>query len=48
MMAIVDQKHLNYDNEIELIEIIASEMQEQGLDPTNEENLDSYLNSKLM
>jgi hypothetical protein len=30
MMAIADQKHLNYDNEIELIEIIASEMQEQG------------------
>ena len=30
------------------IEIIASEMQEQGLDPANEENLDSYLNSKLM
>ncbi len=29
-MAIADQKHLNYDNEIELIEIIASEMQEQG------------------
>lgn len=48
MMAIADQKHLNYDNEIELIEIIASEMQEQGLDPTNGENLDSYLNSKIM
>jgi hypothetical protein len=29
MMAIADQKHLNYDNEIELIEIIASEMKEQ-------------------
>ncbi|MFZ0897302.1 MAG: hypothetical protein WAZ77_22590 [Candidatus Nitrosopolaris sp.] len=48
MMAIAEQKHLNYDNEIGLIEIIASEMQEQGLDPTNEENLDSYLNSKIM
>jgi hypothetical protein len=48
MMAIADQKQLNYDNEIELIEIIASEMQEQGLDPMNEENLDSYLNSKIM
>jgi len=35
MMAITDQKPLNYDNEIELIEMIASEMQEQGLDPTN-------------
>ena len=48
MMEIAEQKHLNYDNEIGLIEIIASEMQEQGLDPTNEENLDSYLNSKIM
>ena len=48
MMAIADQKHLNHDNETELIDIIASEMREQGLDPTNEENLDSYLNSKIM
>ena len=40
MMAIADEKHLNYDNEIGLIEIIASEMQEQGRD------LD--LNSKIM
>jgi hypothetical protein len=48
MMAIADQKHLNHDNETELIEIIASEMQGQGLDPTNEENLDSYLNSRIM
>ena len=30
------------------IELIASEMRKQGLDPTNEENFDSYLNSKIM
>jgi hypothetical protein len=30
------------------LEIIASEMQELGLDPTNEDNLDSYLNSRIM
>ena len=29
MMAIADQKHVNYDNEIELIEIFVTEMQEQ-------------------
>ncbi len=48
MLAIADQKHLNHDNETELIDIIASEMQRQGLDPTNEDNFDSYLNSKIM
>ena len=45
MLAIADQKHLNHDNETELIDIIASEMQRQGLNPTNEDNFDSYLNS---
>lgn len=48
MMSFANQKHLNHDNETELIEIIASEMQGLGLDPTNEENLDSYLNSEFM
>ena len=48
MMAIADQKHLNHENQAELIEIIASEMQKEGLDLNNEENLDSYLNSKIM
>ena len=47
-MAIAEQRHLTHNNPDELIEIIASEMQRQGLDPTNEENLDSYLNSKIM
>jgi hypothetical protein len=45
MMAIADDRHFSYDNEIELIRFIASEMKKQGLD---EENLDSYLNTKFM
>jgi hypothetical protein len=45
MMAIADDKHFSYDNEIELVQFIASEMQKEGLD---EENLDSYLNTKIM
>ena len=48
MMAIADNRHFSYDNEIELVQFIASEMQTQGLDPNNEENLDSYLNTKFM
>lgn len=48
MLAIADQKHLNHDHETELIDIIASEMQRQGLDPTNEDNFDSYLNSNII
>jgi hypothetical protein len=45
MMAIAEDRHFNYDNEIELVQFIASEMQKEGLD---EENLDSYLNTKIM
>jgi hypothetical protein len=48
MMAIADDRHFRYDNEIELIQFIASEMQKEGLDVNNEENLDSYLNTKFM
>ncbi|MFZ0513133.1 MAG: hypothetical protein WAM14_16100 [Candidatus Nitrosopolaris sp.] len=48
MMAIADDTHFSYDNEIELIQFIASEMQKEGLDLSNEENLDSYLNTKIM
>jgi hypothetical protein len=48
MMAIADDKHFRYDNEIELVQFIASEMQKKGLNPNNEENLDSYLNTKFM
>jgi hypothetical protein len=43
MMAIADDRHFSYDNEIELVQFIASEMEKKGLDVNNEENLDSYL-----
>jgi hypothetical protein len=45
MIAIADDRHFSYDNEIELLQFIASEMEKEGLD---EENLDSYLNTKIM
>jgi hypothetical protein len=48
MMAIADVRHFSYDNENDLPEFIASEMQKEGLDLNNEENLDSYLNRKIM
>jgi hypothetical protein len=48
MMAIADDRHFSYDNEIELVQFIASEMQNEGLDINNEDNLDSYLNTKFM
>jgi hypothetical protein len=48
MMAIAGDRHFSYDNEIELVQFISSEMQTQGLDPNNEENLDSYLNTEFM
>jgi hypothetical protein len=40
--------YILYDNEIELVQFIASEMQKEGLDLNNEDNLDSYLNTKFM
>ncbi|MGA9153568.1 MAG: hypothetical protein WBZ36_23560 [Candidatus Nitrosopolaris sp.] len=48
MMAIADSRHFSYDTEIELVQLIASELQREGLDLNNEENLDSYLNTKFM
>jgi hypothetical protein len=48
MMSIADDRHFSYDNEIELVQFIASEMEKEGLDVNNEENLDSYLNTKFM
>jgi hypothetical protein len=41
MMAIADDRHFTYQNENDLIDFIASEMQKEGLDLNNEENLDS-------
>ena len=48
MMTIADDKYFSYQNEIELVQFISSEMQKEGLDLNNEENLDSYLNTKFM
>ena len=48
MMAIADERHFSYENKDELVDFIASEMQKEGLDLNNEENLDSYLNTKFM
>jgi hypothetical protein len=48
MMAIADDRHFRYDNEIELVQFISSEMEKESLDINNEENLDSYLNTKFM
>jgi hypothetical protein len=48
MMAIADDRQFSYDNDIELVQFIASEMQKEGLDLNNEQNFDSYLNTKFM
>ena len=48
MLANTDNKHFSYDNENELVQFIGSEMEKEGLDIRNEENLDSYLNTKFM
>jgi len=48
MMQIAGNSHFSYDSDIELIQFIASGMQKEGLDIANEENLDSYLNTKFM
>ena len=48
MMTIADNNHFSYDDDIELLQFIASEMEKEGLDVNNEENLDSYLNTKFM
>jgi hypothetical protein len=48
MMAIANDRHFTYDNEIELVQFIASEMEKEGLDVNSEENLDSYLNTEFM
>jgi hypothetical protein len=48
MMAIADDRHFSYQHEDDLVGFIASKMQKEGLDLNNEENLDSYLNTKFM
>ena len=48
MMTIADDRHFSYQNQDDLVDFIACEMQKEGLDIANEENLDSYLNTKFM
>ena len=48
MMTIVDNSHFSYQNEDDLVDFIASEMRNKGLDPNDEANLDSYLNTEFM
>jgi hypothetical protein len=48
MMAIANDRHFSYQNKDELVDFIASDMQKEGLNLNNEENLDSYLNTKFM
>jgi hypothetical protein len=48
MMTIADDIDFAYLNENDLVDFIASEMQKEGLDLNDEENLDSYLNTKFM
>jgi hypothetical protein len=43
MMAIADDRHFRYDNENDLVQFIASEMQKEGLDLNNEGDLDGQL-----
>lgn len=48
MIIFAEQRHLNHNNLDELIELIASEMRKQRLDPTNEDDFDSYLNPPVI
>jgi hypothetical protein len=48
MMAIADDRHFSDQNQNDLVDFIASDMQKQGSDANNEDNLDSYLNTKFM
>jgi hypothetical protein len=47
MMSIADYRHFSYDNENDMLNFIASEMQKEGLDLNNEDNLDSYLKHEV-
>jgi len=48
MMTIAENSHFSCQNENDLVDFIAFEMQKEGLDINNEENLDSYLNTEFM
>ncbi|MGA9152829.1 MAG: hypothetical protein WBZ36_19810 [Candidatus Nitrosopolaris sp.] len=48
MMTFANDRHFSYQNENDLVDFIASEMQKEGFGPNNEENTHSYLNTKFM
>ena len=48
IMTFANDRHFSYQNENDLVDFIASEMQKEGFGPNNEENIDSYLNTKFM
>ena len=48
MMTFANDRNFSYQNENDLVDFIASEMQKEGFGPNNEENIDSYLNTKFM
>ena len=48
MMAIADNSRFSYQNEDDLADFIVSEMEKEGLDTNNEENLNNYLNTRFM
>ena len=48
MMTIADNRHFSHDDENDLVQFIATEMQNQGLDLLNDDDLESYLNTNLM
>ena len=48
LVPIADNSHFSYQNEYDLVDFIASEMRNEGLDPNDEANLDSYLTTKFM
>ena len=39
---------VSYQNQDDLVDFIASDMQKEGLDLNNEGDLDSYLNTEFM
>ena len=47
-MTFANDRHFSYQNENDLVDFIASEMQKEGFGPNNEESTHSYLNTKFM
>jgi hypothetical protein len=47
MMELAKKSNFQHDGLDQLIEFFASELKKEGLDPTNEQDIDSYLESKI-